>query len=55
MQEQSWGMVDVLCGISAPAGPPMIEQYDAQGLTPLGQAVSWNYLDCVRIMLQCLG
>lgn len=48
-------MVDRLCGISVPAGPAMIERHDAQGLTPLGQAVSWNYLDCVQVMLGCLG
>lgn len=46
-------MVEKLCEDDV-AGPAMIRQADELGLTPLGHAVSWHYLACVRPMLGCL-
>ena len=54
LQDDYLQMVEELCDPVYPQAAAMIQQADSQGLTPLGQAVSWNYLDCVRIMLASL-
>ena len=52
LQAQHTSMVQALC--ASPAALTMIEEPDAQGLTPLGQAVGWNYISIVQLMLDAV-
>ena len=52
LQEQMTELVQHIC--SVPATVDLLGWTDSQGMTPLGQAVGWNYQEIVRLMLDAL-